>query len=150
MNSYYIKSYHFKVLVIGKTGVDKSTLINGIFEFNEKDEAKTGNGKPITQEYGEYMSDKRKGLRIIDSKGIKMGDFNINEVFKVTKELIEEKAREGNRDKLIHCIWYCFKSSNLRFEDIEKSTLTLLMNQYDDNLSIIVITQNFDNKLLKL
>ena len=60
MNSYYIKSYHFKVLVIGKTGVDKSTLINGIFEFNEKDEAKTGNGKPITQEYGEYMSDKRK------------------------------------------------------------------------------------------
>ena len=60
MNSYYIKSYHFNVLVIGKTGVDKSTLINGIFEFNEKDEAKTGNGKPITQEYGEYISDKRK------------------------------------------------------------------------------------------
>ena len=148
MNSYYIKSYHFNVLVIGKTGVDKSTLINGIFEFNEKDEAKTGNGKPITQEYGEYISDKKKGLRIIDSKGIEMGDFNINEVFKVTKELIEEKAREGNRDKLIHCIWYCFKSSNLRFEDIEKSTLTLLMNQYDDNNLpiIIVITQNFDNE----
>ena len=77
-----------------------------------------------------------------------MGDFNINEVFKVTKELIEQKAREGNPDKLIHCIWYCFKSSNLRFEDIEKSTLTLLMNQYDDNNLpiIIVITQNFDNE----
>ena len=33
-------------------------------------------------------------------------------------------------------------------KDIEKSTLTLLMNQYDDNNLpiIIVITQNFDNE----
>ena len=133
---------------MGKTGVGKSTLINGIFEYKENEGAKTGNGKPITQGYAEYMSDNRKGLRIIDSKGIEMGNYDINAVFKDTKELIENRAREGDPDKLIHCIWYCFKSSNLRFEDIEKNTLTLLMNQYHVNKLpiIIVITQNYDNE----
>ena len=92
-------------------------------------------------------SENRKGLRLIDSKGIEMGDYNINTVFNSAKHLIETKAREGDPDKLINCIWYCFKSSSLRFEPVEKEILSLLMNQYDDNKLpiIIVITQNFDD-----
>ena len=148
LNNYYKKSNHFNIITIGKTGIGKSTLINGIFEYKENEGAKTGNGKPITQEYAEYMSPKRKGLRIIDSRGIEMGKYDINAAFKDTKELIENKAREGDPDKLIHCIWYCLKSSNLRFEEIEKNILILLMNQYYDNKLpiIIVITQNYDNE----
>ena len=144
----YKNTNHFNILLLGKTGVGKSTLINGIFDFKENEGAKTGEGKPITQEFEEFTSDKRKGLRFIDSKGIEMGDHNINSVFNSAKELIEKKAREGDPDKLIHCIWYCFKSSNLRFEDIEKETVSLLMNQYDDNSLpiIIVITQNYDDE----
>ena len=148
LNKSYDNSYHFNTLLIGQTGVGKSTLINGIFDFKENEGAKTGEGKPITENFDEYISNKRKCLRIIDSKGIEKGENNINKVFNSTKELIEKKAREGDPDKLIHCIWYCFKSSNLRFEDIEKNTLSLLMNQYDDNNLpiIIVITQNYDDK----
>ena len=151
LNKTYKNSNHFNVLLIGKTGVGKSTLINGIFDFNENEGAKTGDGKPITKEFGEFLSDKRKGLRIIDSKGIEMGEHNINTVFDLTKELIEKRAVEGDPDKLIHCIWYCFKSSNLRFENIEKDTVSLLMNQYDDNNLpiVIVITQNYDDEATK-
>ena len=148
LNKSYQNSSHFNVLLLGKTGVGKSTLINGIFDFQENEGAKTGNGKPITQEFDEFISNKRKGLRFIDSKGIEMGEHNINAVFDSAKKLIEKKAREGDPDKLIHCIWYCFKSSNLRFEDVEKKTVELLMNQYDDNNLpiIIVITQNYDDE----
>ena len=146
LNKSYQNSTHFNVLLLGKTGIGKSTLINGIFDFKENEGARTGDGKPITQEFDEFTSDKRKGLRFIDSKGIEMGEHNINAVFNSAKQLIEKKAREGDPDKLIHCIWYCFKSSDLRFEDVEKKTLTLLMNQYDDNNLpiIIVITQNYN------
>ncbi len=62
----------------------------------------------------------------IDSKDIEMGEHNINAIFNSAKELIEKKARQ--RNQLIHCIWYCFKSSSLRFENIEKESVTLLMN----------------------
>ena len=139
-------SKHFNILLLGKTGVGKSTLINGTFDYDENEKAKTGVGNSITQKFDEYTSDKRKGLRLIDSKGIQMDDYNIKEVFNETKNLIEEKARKGDTDKLIHCIWYCFQCGNLRFENSEKETLTLLMNQYHDNSLpiIIVITQSFD------
>ena len=152
LNQTFNHSNHFNILLLGKTGVGKSTLINGIFNFAENEGAKTGDGKPITQEFDEFTSETRKGLRFIDSKGIEMGEHNINAVFESSKELIEKKAREGDPDKLIHCIWYCFKSSNLRFEDVEKETMTLLMNQYDDNNLpiIIVITQNYDDEATEI
>ena len=134
---------------MGKNGVGKRTLISGIFDFSQEEGAKAGVGKPITTEFNEYTSNKRKGLKLIDSKGIEMGDHDINKVFNLSKSLIEEKARKGDP---IHCIWYCFKSSCLRFEDIEKKTLTLLINQYiDNNLPIIiVITQNYDEEATKI
>ena len=152
LNQTFNHSNHFNILLLGKTGVGKSTLINGIFNFAENEGAKTGEGKPITKEFDEFTSETRKGLRFIDSKGIEMGEHNINAVFESSKELIEKKAREGDPDKLIHCIWYCFKSSNLRFEDVEKETMTLLMNQYDDNNLpiIIVITQNYDDEATEI
>ena len=100
----YNNTNHFNILILGKTGVGKSTLINGIFDFSENEGAKTGDGKPITQEFEEFTSENKKGLRFIDSKGIEMGEHNINAVFNSTKELIDKKAREGDPDKLIHCI----------------------------------------------
>ena len=48
LNKSYQNSTHFNVLLLGKTGVGKSTLINGIFNFKENEGAKTGEGKPIT------------------------------------------------------------------------------------------------------
>ena len=145
MEKYFKNSKHFNVLLLGKTGVGKSTLINGTLDLSENEKAKTGVGEPVTKEFDEYTSDKRKGLRLVDSRGIELEGQNIKVVFDSSKKLIEDRAREGDPDKLIHCIWYCFKSSGLRFENCEKEILTLLMNQYDDNNLpiIIVITQNY-------
>ena len=147
MEKYFKNSKHFNVLLLGKTGVGKSTLINGTLDLSENEKAKTGVGEPVTKEFDEYTSDKRKGLRLVDSRGIELEGQNIKVVFDSSKKLIEDRAREGDPDKLIHCIWYCFKSSGLRFENCEKEILTLLMNQYDDNnlpIIIVIISNVFE------
>lgn len=51
------------VLIVGKTGVGKSTLINAVFGDKV---AKTGSGKPITQEITEIKVN--KNFSIYDTK----------------------------------------------------------------------------------
>ena len=49
LNKSYEKVYHLNLIFLGKSGVGKSTLINGIFEYNENEGAKTGDGQSITK-----------------------------------------------------------------------------------------------------
>ena len=46
------KSIHKNVLIVGRSGVGKSTLINS---FLKEEKAKTGLGKPITQEFDHIL-----------------------------------------------------------------------------------------------
>ncbi len=60
------------VLLMGATGVGKSSLINALFG---KEIAKAGVGKPITQHLEKYI-DEQKGLILWDTKGIEDKDYH--------------------------------------------------------------------------
>ena len=148
LSKFFNKASYFNILLQGITGVGKSQLIKGVFDFGENEGPETGIGKPVQKEFTEYISDNRKGLRCIDSRGIEMGEYGIQSCFNSAKELIEKRAQDNDTNKLIHCIWYCMTSNNLRFQPEEKEILNMLMNQYDDNSLpiIIVITQSYDDE----
>ena len=106
-----VDSKHFNIILLGKTGIGKSTLINGILKLDKLNYAKEGFGKSTTKGFKEYTSSRRPGLRLIDSRGIEIGKHNIIEVINSVTDYIEKIAQEGDPDKLIHCIWYCIEST---------------------------------------
>lgn len=61
------------ILLLGKTGVGKSTFINYLFE---KDICVTGAGKPVTQNIYGYINKDivNMPIRVFDSKGLEVAN----------------------------------------------------------------------------
>ena len=144
---------HLNVLLVGPSGMGKSCLINSILELDGDKKAETEVTKPTTKTFNMHESEKKPNIRLIDSRGIEKGDYNIDSFVNEITKYIENLELNGNPDNYIHCIWYCITGT--RFEDIEEETLLKLSSIYDDfKLPIIVIyTQavipNFYNAINK-
>lgn len=111
------------IVVAGKTGVGKSTLINCVFRG---DLAKTGSGSPVTQEI-EEISKEGHPITIIDSKGLELQDYQ-----KITDELeafISERSTHHDENKHIHVAWICIQEGGARVEEAEISLCEMLRAQ---------------------
>lgn len=123
------------ILIVGKSGVGKSTLINSI--FREK-MAATGVGSPVTQHLRKITKD-GVPISIYDTKGLEL-DAKVQEIIK--KEINDEKLfllKSLNPDKYIHIVWYCINSGSNRLEDFETDLINELSKDWP---VILVLTQN--------
>ena len=128
---------HLNIILVGPTGVGKSTLINSILKLPKNLEAKTQATDPCTM--GEphfYCSEKIPFLRLADSRGIEKGKYRVEQVINSTVNFIKNQLKTNNPDQFIHCIWYCTTDS--RFEDIEVETLKNLAALYDNSTLPII------------
>ena len=131
---------YFNILVLGSTGVGKSTLINSVLKLDEKspNAAKVGKGQPVTLgEPRAYTSDKVKGLKLWDTQGIDKSGYDIKKLKESVVNLINNNANENNPENFIHCLWYCVSAH--RFEIVERDFLIELMKVYHDETLPIII-----------
>ena len=129
---------HLNILLTGPSGVGKSFLINAILKLDSHEKAKTKISKPTTKSLKFYNSSKIKNIRLIDSRGIEKGSYNVENFIKEINNFIEQQELNGDPDFFVHCIWYCVTGT--RFEEIEEETLKKLSSIYDDSkLPIIVV-----------
>ena len=132
------------VMVMGKTGSGKSTLINNM--FNEK-LADTGIGKPVTQAIRQY-SKEGFPLTIYDTPGLELGGDNaISELLKDATDCIKKGVKSGKMDDAIHCILYCVNAGTHRFEDAEKEFIAQFLSENKAfNIPVIVVITQAVNK----
>ncbi len=132
------------IIVAGKTGVGKSTLINSV--FREK-LAETGMGKPVT-DHMRKISKKGVPLSIYDTRGFELGKEVQAEVKKEVVDTISKGLASQDINKAIHCIWYCINTASNRIEPEEIEWLKELSkdNQITQVPIIVVLTQSFSKK----
>lgn len=119
------------IVVMGKTGVGKSTLINNL--FREK-LAETGTGKPVTQHL-RRISKKGMPLTLYDTKGLELSSEVQDEI---TDEIFDFIEDQKGTDESIHLVYYAIHAQSNRIEDME---IDLIKDLAKEVPVIIVLTQ---------
>ena len=96
------------VLIAGRTGVGKSTLINSMFHGRM---AATGDGRPVTRA-ARFISKEGVPLGVRDTRGLEMADFQ--ETLDELTQLVERRASNPDPGHHIHVAWLCVHPSRTR------------------------------------
>ena len=146
-NDYQIK--YLTVMLVGKSGVGKSTLINSVLQLEKGSKAKTGTGKFVTIKYTPYKNDSVPFLRLIDTRGIELNkNYGSEQVKEDAEEFIQKQKDTNDPNNFVQCIWYCFTGT--RFEQAEVSLLNSLRSTYGESTIpiILIYTQATDRNAI--
>ena len=129
------------VLVIGNSGVGKSTLINAVLGENR---AKTGwGGAEGTSKHLEIYESDDLPFRMIDSVGFEPNFIKRREAVNSVRRWSKRSAKEGNEDSRINLIWFCVDGTSSKlFESTIKSFIKAT-SIWESVPVVVVITKSY-------
>jgi len=150
----FSKIDNITTIVVGKSGVGKSTLINNMLLLEGDNMAKEGVGNIVSVKDNIYENSKIPFLKIIDTRGIelnkKFGPSQIlEETFRIINKQINIKENDDEKkyNNYIQCIWYCVNGTSLEQKEID--VIKGLLKKKGNIPLIIVYTNAKNNKKIK-
>lgn len=113
------------ILIAGRSGVGKSTLVNAIFG---REVAKTGLGRPVTDSIVWYEPDDLP-VRLCDTRGLELARYA------ETLGALRDEIRRA--DPPIHVLWLCIAEPSGRIEDAERELLAMCRAQSIPGITVL-------------
>ncbi|KAH8998269.1 hypothetical protein EDB86DRAFT_2912058 [Lactarius hatsudake] len=130
----------FRILVIGRSGVGKSSLINCVFGINHASVAHYKPGESdIQQEFG---SPENQYFVLHDSNGFEPGDLSN---FDIVRTFVEQRSLEHLplKDR-IHGLWLCVETPTAGGRVFEKGDEYLLKFAHDIQIPVVLVFTQYD------
>lgn len=119
------------ILVCGKTGVGKTSLIQAVTHRGVVPDSAIGDGKPLTVGFQVYETEI---ANFVDSEGMNPGSQTVDEYADfILNELLQRLDAESE-ERLIHNIWYCIDGSGARIQDTDAK----LIKTFSDKVILVV------------
>jgi len=129
------------VLVIGNSGVGKSTLINAVLGVEEV--AKTGYGITGTTTELEIYESEQVAFRVIDTIGFEPSFFKEQKAINAVKKWSKNSAKNGKEDNQINVIWFCVDGTSRKLFPKAIQSLSRATAMWKSVPVIVVITKSY-------
>lgn len=113
----------YNILVIGKTGVGKSSFVNYLLGKNI---AESGTGRPVTERGFHQYENEVDGLPVTlyDSWGLEANKYK--EWMEIFSKELKDRGVEKPASEWFHSVFYCISGGGHRVEDADIEILRLL------------------------
>lgn len=128
------------VLVIGNSGVGKSTLINAVLG---KDVARTSYGTTGTTDRLEIYESDRVPFRVIDTIGFEPTFIKEQKAIYAVKRWSRESAKAGKEDNQINVIWFCVDGTSRKLFPKAIHSLSRATAMWKSVPVVVVITKSY-------
>lgn len=119
------------ILVCGKTGVGKTSLIQAVTHRGVVPDSAIGDGKPLTVGFQVYETEI---ANFVDSEGMNPGTQTVDEYADFILDELLTRIDAENEERLIHNIWYCIDGSGARIQDTDAK----LIKTFSDKVILVV------------
>lgn len=128
------------VLVIGNSGVGKSTLINAVLG---EDCAVTGYGTTGTTDKLNIYESKNVPFRVIDTAGFEPSFIKERKAVGAVKKWSKESVKVGKEDTQINVIWFCVEGTSSKLFPKAIKDLSRATSMWPSIPVIVVITKSY-------